>query len=1065
MRAAAARPAWGTEPGAWSRSRPYPGSLMAAASQEITRILDGARRRQGGIVVATALGWGATVVLALLLAGATWLTLRPDAGRARASAVGLAFAAATAAVAWGGLALRRRTGPAESVARVLGDAVPPLRSDLVSAVELARDGAGFSPALVEEHVARTAARAAALDLRIVVPSVPARRAGSALALAAFLNLLALAAAGPSLRQGYARLLGLGPEGKLAPSRAPITGDVELTYRYPAYMRREPRTLSGTGGELHAPKGTEVTLKTRADRDVREAQLVLSAPAAPPAEGGASPATERLVPLQVAAARELAGQLVVGEPGTYRFRFTNGKKVLAEGPPLPISIEPDLAPEVRIVQPKPELEVQPGAKVPLAWTASDDFGLGTLTLVVRRDGATKEERAKLKDLSGLRRDGGTETLDVAALRLVEGERIQYWLEATDEDTVSGPKRGVSATHVLKIYSEAEHRRLAVSQAKELWEALIGHAADRLDFFAQGPRRWDVPRVQQAQGLDGRTVALGSRLTEGAAAMRRDRAAPRELAQALANVGASVSRAGEDVTQLRESLARTLAFQRGDAPLVTRLAELDRKLDGTLESGILYLEKLMDQERADDLVRLAKELQARRRDLAALAEKVRDAPTAEHKQQLLAEVQALRRRMDDLARRMAELAKGMNDEHLNTEALAEAAKAADGQAQLDEIEKEIREGHLDRALAKLDELGARMDELVAGMQRAQKRPGEQSRELARDLRQLRDELGEVERQQQRLAGETGQEKQAYQREVARRLKDAEGKLARLRQLTRDAREKVDGAQAGVTPRAESDFEQARDRLADLDRALATKDLDAAREAARRAALPVERLAAGLDEDLAMLERFPQLSGTRELPRLRAARDEASQAVPPAREVRDQLERMFPEPRDVLPREAQARLDQQARRQGDLARRANELRRRMEELAAKAPVFPPQAGDALRDAEQQMDGASGELARRDPQRGAGRQQQALDALQRFRQGMEKMAGASGQGQGGMPMPFAMESGGQEEGDGLEASPEKVEIPGAEAWKAPEAFRRDLMEAMKQGKPKSYEDEVSRYYRELVK
>jgi hypothetical protein len=177
------------------------------------------------------------------------------------------------------------------------------------------------------------------------------------------------------------------------------------------------------------------------------------------------------------------------------------------------------------------------------------------------------------------------------------------------------------------------------------------------------------------------------------------------------------------------------------------------------------------------------------------------------------------------------------------------------------------------------------------------------------------------------------------------------------------------------------------------------------------------------------------------------------------------MFPDPRDVLPREAQSRLEQQGRRQGELARRANELRRRMEELAAKAPVFPPQAGEALQDAEQQMDGASGELARRDPQRGAGRQQQALDALQRFRQGMEKMGGQGGQGEDGMPMPFAMNSGGHDEGEGLDASPEKVEIPGVEAWKAPEAFRRDLMEAMKQGKPKSYEDEVSRYYRELVK
>jgi hypothetical protein len=66
---------------------------------------------------------------------------------------------------------------------------------------------------------------------------------------------------------------------------------------------------------------------------------------------------------------------------------------------------------------------------------------------------------------------------------------------------------------------------------------------------------------------------------------------------------------------------------------------------------------------------------------------------------------------------------------------------------------------------------------------------------------------------------------------------------------------------------------------------------------------------------------------------------------------------------------------------------------------------------------------------------------------------------------MPFAMQSGGRDEGEGLDPSQEKVEIPSAEAWKAPEAFRRDLMDAMKQAKPKPYEDEVSRYYREIVR
>jgi hypothetical protein len=51
------------------------------------------------------------------------------------------------------------------------------------------------------------------------------------------------------------------------------------------------------------------------------------------------------------------------------------------------------------------------------------------------------------------------------------------------------------------------------------------------------------------------------------------------------------------------------------------------------------------------------------------------------------------------------------------------------------------------------------------------------------------------------------------------------------------------------------------------------------------------------------------------------------------------------------------------------------------------------------------------------------------------------------------------------MDPSQEKVEIPGAEAYKVPDEFRKDLLEAMKQGTPEPYQGEVQRYYEELVK
>jgi hypothetical protein len=144
------------------------------------------------------------------------------------------------------------------------------------------------------------------------------------------------------------------------------------------------------------------------------------------------------------------------------------------------------------------------------------------------------------------------------------------------------------------------------------------------------------------------------------------------------------------------------------------------------------------------------------------------------------------------------------------------------------------------------------------------------------------------------------------------------------------------------------------------------------------------------------------------------------------------------------------------------------KLEELAQHAPAFPPQAKDMLAGSQGHMQQAQNELGQKNPQRGHGEQRQALDDLSRFKKGLDEMAkNAKGGGQsgGGFPFPFGAEDQGQREGDGSDPSQEKVEIPGAEAYKVPEEFRKDLLEAMKQGAPEPYRGDLQRYYEELVK
>jgi hypothetical protein len=779
-----------------------------------------------------------------------------------------------------------------------------------------------------------------------------------------------------------------------------------------------------------------------------------------------------VALDVKEGRALSGRLLVEEPGTYRFRFKKGRKVVAEGPPTAIAVEADAFPEVRITAPAADLEVDARARPRVDWTASDDHGLSELTLVVKPP-AGAEVRKPLRRFAEqgptTRRESGSFELDLPAWRLGEGERLLYWLEVKDNDAVSGPKRGASATQVVRIYSEAEHRRKLLEKAQALWEQLVGLLGDRLDLREeerdQARRAPSAERLARFQALDGRTRVLHGEIAEAARTIRKDRAAPRSIPDALLTVAAGLRGAEQPLSILRTTALRLLPTLPAQDAFWQRLSSADATLDREIEKDVLYLEQLFDKERAQDLVRLARELQGRRRDLASLLEKYRQAPGEEARRELTAEIGRMKQRMMEMARRMAELAKGIHDEHMNQEALAEMSRQQDALSGLDEVERKLAAGDVEGALKALDALGSQMQRMMASLERTAGEPDAQNRELMKEMRAFQEQLEGVQRDQDRLASDTEQVRQEYKKKLGEQLRRMEARSGQLEKLARQARDELQKARDGLSPRAEEEFGRAREGLADLEKALEARDFDAALESARKAVPSVQRLALGLGDDAQLAERYGNAPGQKGPMMLREAERHARDALQPARKVKDELEKLFPDPRSVLSQGDQQKLDRLSRQQAELEQRAGGLRQKLGELAEKAPVFPPQSQAMLGEAQGHMGQAAGELGQRNPQRGHGQQRQALDALQRFRQGLEEMARNGKGGGGGFPFPFAMAGGeGQEGGDG-DLSHEKVEIPGADAYKVPEEFRKDILDAMKQGAPEPYRPELQRYYEELVK
>jgi hypothetical protein len=148
--------------------------------------------------------------------------------------------------------------------------------------------------------------------------------------------------------------------------------------------------------------------------------------------------------------------------------------------------------------------------------------------------------------------------------------------------------------------------------------------------------------------------------------------------------------------------------------------------------------------------------------------------------------------------------------------------------------------------------------------------------------------------------------------------------------------------------------------------------------------------------------------------------------------------------------------ARQQRDLERRARQLQQQMEQIGERAPLFDENAQAQLDQARSHMQGAGEKLAGKDTSRGFGEQQGAVQSLKGLRDALEQ-AGKSGR-KGGIPLPLRRQG-------SRGTLPEKVEIPDEDPNAAPREFRKDVMDAMKEGAPDRYRDQNKRYYEEVVK
>ena len=862
---------------------------------------------------------------------------------------------------------------------------------------------------------------------------------------------------PQTSLGLLHALARSPfqDGLSSQEMAFMVGDITVTYVYPAHTGREPVTIPGTSGDLEAVKGTRVTLDIRTDKPYDEARIVM--------DSGLSVAMTSPGP---AAFR---GEVIIEQDTAYHFVLDGATDAAAHA----IKALKDQEPSVRIVSPPAELEIRDTDTVTVTYEASDDFGLGKVSLVFEYDAGSQGRATRtlpVADAGGGASTGGSYQWDLATLTLAPGDRVVYRVEATDNDTIDGPKTGRSASHVLKVYSVREHHEKVLAAQQRLFEHLLSSLADMLEApLPQRAAEGEKPLRSQIVDLFSRdTQAIQSTL-EQVTAITADMAEDPMTPEYIVAVFTQMQEAYTDLvaesrqqpvsrwmTDMGEEDRKKEAAQEAPAWWLSMSAQFEQRLVERREQDIVSLFDLINKQRYDRMVSMGEEIKRRQEELASLFEQYKNTGDKALKERLSAQIEALKERIGELSQELSKLLDTLPEGFVNRDALEQQSSLNP----LEQMAQKLKDDDLEGAMKELENLARNLEQMLSNLKEGSGAMGE--RMYNENFTKMANMLGDLEQLEQRQ-GMLSKRADDLAQEVARKKREAMEKamkehLDELRQEIAAFKGITDRFKPGDDPLSMRYTEQRiagiRRSAEDMRALLKERDLATIREVAQKA----------IGENESLSREFAFEAG-RNPANLRRNQETSRQAGKSLERIMDLLDQTMPGDESFLSPQQLKELERMSGTQRELERDLSQTGSALDEMMQQMAGMPNEAGQMMQQAMQEMNGASHHMGQGNATGGSQQARNAHQSLKSLNQGLRQAMQAmkSGMGYGGMrPMgPGGRQRGGQ--GGGV--ATDKVNLPSTDSYQVPSELRDDLLKTMKEASPEQYKQQNKSYYEGLIK
>ena len=956
-----------------------------------------------------------------------------------------------------GFLLKRKWLDQEKTALLCQDQFPELGDGLISLVQLGntlRKGKpDFSLTLFERHLAQVEDKLCGIDLddasgaeRLKIPVT--LFAGTALiwlvlliSLPGYSNSLIQALSLRALRPGKTA-------GVVKVSRPLELYDFSIAYQYPAYTGLPAKRVDGGDGSISAMKGTVAALRAKVPVKVEKAWLQFSS-------GGKMEVTLK--------GSELSARMILLDSGRYRVQaLDQDGKQWTEPVFHQINAAADNLPEVALIEPASDFVASQEQEVRLKFRSRDDFGLEQTSLVFTSRG--REKRIPVQEFSPPELEAeGEYGWRLSEQNLIPGEKVSYYIEARDNNHVTGPGIGKSQVRYLEVFSPLKNHQAVIAEEQKLFEALIAFLGQSIDAVTvkAAPAKYRENESGLIKGLAD-LKALADAVRKEADQDEYSTALIREaLALASARYGKMT---GERRRSFSAKDQNSTEAQRGKA-----VVEMER--------DVLFWDLQLKKQRMDYLLSLGKELKEAEAQLRKLIDEYKRTGNLDLLAEIEARLEELKAVYQEFLAGVAQLDQTQVDEFVNMDALARKG-AGDVMQRLEQFRQSVHDRDMDNAMRDAEDFLNGLDEMLRDLEKGSESMGQAiSEELMAQVEEGMNELKMLRQAEEKLIQVTDPIYQdllkRQERMSASAQKIIDGLKPEMDRLEQNLREQTDllnrtpldykdpqQAQKSMLAknRISSSIWQLQQQVRNAKDLLESRDYEQAGREMRAVQNTLERGKTDFNRECA---------GSVPGKGAQAVNSSLDRNVNSAKAVADRISQMAGTQTEGLSQAQKDALERLSLEQGALKDRLIALEKKVGDLFKDLPAPPDKVPKQLSSAELKMRDAQGELELDNAELAVMAEkeakhwlEQAEKALEQFKQKVmeNSRSGSVADREGGGSRP------GQGKDGGMGIKTQDFELPGRESNKDPVEMRKQILKAMREGSPKDYEELNRDYYKRLV-